>query len=350
MTLGGLTGPMRTSASNQEKQDDHTHARSDMQGVPSLHSRPALAGQCMGTIHGIHRKELSLLPGLSPVSREDAMKSAGVTITVLAENTAQGMGVLGEHGLSLWIETPETCVLFDTGQGLALPHNAERLSIDLGCADAVVLSHGHYDHTGGLAYALGQAPRAKLFLHPSALIPRFTCRDGKAREIGIPAHIRGAVEERRTSITWTRGPTEVAPGMFVTGPIPRRSGFEDTGGPFFLDADGTVPDPIEDDQAVWVETPGGVVVLLGCAHSGVVNTLDYIREQTGRKPIQAVAGGMHLGSASDERMARTIASLSQLSIEGIWPCHCTGATATAQLMAAVGDRCRPCNVGTRIEF
>jgi len=121
-------------------------------------------------------------------------------------------------------------------------------------------------------------------------------------------------------------------------------------GPFFLDADGTVPDPIQDDQAMWIETPGGIIVLLGCAHSGVVNTLDYIRERTGQEPIRAIVGGMHLGSASDERVVRTIESLRQLNIEGLWPCHCTGATATAQLMAAFGDRCRPCSVGTRIEF
>ncbi|MBM4148105.1 MAG: MBL fold metallo-hydrolase [Lentisphaerae bacterium] len=278
------------------------------------------------------------------------MSSSDITVTVLAENTAQGMGLLGEHGLSLWIETPETCVLFDTGQGLALSHNAERLSIDLERADAVILSHGHYDHTGGLAYALGQAPQARLFLHPSALIPRFACREGKTREIGMPAHARRAVEKRRTSTTWTRGQTEVAPGMFVTGPIPRRTAFEGTGGPFFLDADGKTPDPIEDDQAMWILTRDSLVVLLGCAHAGVVNTLEYIHELTGRKPIRAILGGMHLGSATGEFLTRTIGSLSHIRVQEMWPCHCTGATATAQLMTVFGGRCHPCGVGTRVGF
>ena len=91
-------------------------------------------------------------------------------------------------------------------------------------------------------------------------------------------------------------------------------------------------------------------LVTGCAHSGVINTLDYIRELTGRKPVRAIVGGMHLGSASEERVSRTIESLSQLNLEGMWPCHCTGVAATAQLLAAFEDRCHPCSVGTRIEF
>jgi 7,8-dihydropterin-6-yl-methyl-4-(beta-D-ribofuranosyl)aminobenzene 5'-phosphate synthase len=284
------------------------------------------------------------------VSGEKAITNSTVTITILAENTAQGTGLLGEHGLSLWIETPESCVLFDTGQGLTLSHNADALGIALDCADAIVLSHGHYDHTGGLHHALSQVPKARLFIHPSALASRYSRRAGLSREIGMPSSAREAIEGRRTSVVWTTEPAEVAPGMFVTGPVPRRNGFEDTGGLFFLDANGAVPDPIEDDQAMWIETPGGVVVLLGCAHSGVVNTLGYIRERTGGKPILSIVGGMHLGSASAERVTRTIEALRPLNPAALWACHCTGATATAQLSAAFGNRCRPCSVGTRIEY
>jgi len=253
--------------------------------------------------------------------------------------------------LSFLIESGDQRVLFDTGaSGIVLLHNLALVEASPKDLTAVVLSHGHYDHTGGLSHALNQAPHARLFLHPSALVSRFACREGKSREIGMPADVRAIVNARLPSVNWTKGPTEIAAGMVVTGPIPRRTAFENTGGPFFLDADGRTPDPIEDDQAMWIETPDGLVVLLGCAHAGVVNTLEYIRELTGRRPIRAVLGGLHLGSATDERLTRTIESLSRMNVQSVQPCHCTGASATAQLMTAFGDRYHTCGVGTKMEF
>ena len=110
-----------------------------------------------------------------------------ISLTILVENTARGAGILGEHGLSYWIDTGAHRVLFDTGQGMALVPNAVRLGIDLARAEAIVLSHGHFDHVGGLEAALRAAPHAPLFLHPRAVEPKFTGTDpATVRRISTP--------------------------------------------------------------------------------------------------------------------------------------------------------------------
>ena len=110
-----------------------------------------------------------------------------VKITILVENTAESPGLLAEHGLALWIELSSQCILFDTGQGGVLAHNADRLGLSLSRVDTIVLSHGHYDHTGGLADVLRGDRPTVIYSHPNALKPKFARnKDGTSREIGIP--------------------------------------------------------------------------------------------------------------------------------------------------------------------
>jgi 7,8-dihydropterin-6-yl-methyl-4-(beta-D-ribofuranosyl)aminobenzene 5'-phosphate synthase len=271
-------------------------------------------------------------------------------VTVVVENTAQGAQLLGEHGLAYWLEWDEQRVLFDTGQGRVLAHNAQELSVPLRQADAVILSHGHFDHSGGLGIVL-RSPRAALYLHPAAAEPKFARQQGSSpREIGMPSISRLAIAASGAPAIATTAPTKVLERLTVTGPIPRSTDFEDTGGPFFQDADCSRADPLVDDQAVFFETRDGLVVLLGCAHSGVVNTLRYVRNLTHNAPIHAVLGGMHLIEAAPERLARTIAEIRTLDIPLLAPAHCTGKTATAALWSAFPGRCTTCHVGRRFEF
>lgn len=273
-----------------------------------------------------------------------------IRITTLVENTAGGVGLVGEHGLAFWIDCGRKRVLFDTGQTPAvLATNARRLDIDLARTDAVVLSHGHYDHTGGLAHVLDAAERPQVFAHPAALAAKYARnRDGTSRAIGSPLDEQ-AVRRRAGVLTWTAQPTDVCEGLAVTGFVPRQTGFEDTGGPFFVDPACRVADALPDDQAVYFSAAGGTVVLLGCAHAGVINTLRHVRTLTGGRPIHAVIGGMHLGAASPDRLARTIEALGEFGVSQMAPAHCTGAAATAALWSAFPGRCLACTVGTTLE-
>lgn len=275
----------------------------------------------------------------------------GGRITVLVDDRARGRGLLGEHGLAFWVETRERCILFDTGQGMVLEHNANRLGIRLESANAVVLSHGHYDHTGGLGRVLEVAPQAKTFVHPAALEPKFSRADDDAvREVGMPSAVRKAVDARPYALTPVKRPAEILDGVFVTGEIPRRTEYENTGGAFFADRDGLQADDLPDDQAVFIDSRGGTIVLLGCAHAGVINTLRYVRDLTGGKSIRAVIGGMHLAKASRDRMDRTIDSLRRMGVERLVPGHCTGTAAAAELWKAFPERCDSCDVGASVEF
>lgn len=274
-------------------------------------------------------------------------------ITVLVNNTARQQTLLAEHGLALWIEKGKQKILFDTGQSNIIQTNAQILGIDFTRTDAIVISHGHYDHTGGLLGVLDKAKQATLFLHPDALQPKFAGDKHKSsRNIGMPAVTAQYLAQHNflQSVVWTTQPTEIGSGITVTGPIRRITDFEDVGGAFFLDSFGEKSDLLPDDQALFFETSRGLVVVLGCAHSGVVNTLHYIADYTGEKEFYAVLGGMHLSSASPERIERTIEAFRSHNVRRIGPAHCTGIKAVTKLWEAFPDRCFSCSVGTKIEL
>ncbi len=264
------------------------------------------------------------------------------SITVLADNLAKE-GLAAEHGLSFLIRMFGHSVLCDTGQGGTLFANAKALGVDLTQPELLVLSHGHYDHTGGLPELLRINPGLTVCCHPGIAMRHLCLHPGQpVKDISMPGPAQQALAslpaiQRRM----TDRPLELLPGMFVTGEIPRQTSFEDTGGPFFLDPQGRVPDPIRDDLSVWIETPAGLVIVLGCCHSGLVNTVEFIRAASRIDRIRGIIGGMHLLHASEERLERTCEKLKEWSPEFVIPCHCTGEEAVAFMQSRVGACVRP---------
>jgi len=288
----------------------------------------------------------------TPAELEHTMRTVRrVAVTVLSNNTVQRRGLLAEHGLSFLIEADEHRVLFDTGQQGIVIHNARALGLSLNDLDAVILSHGHYDHVGGLRPLMEHTQLPRLYAHPFAFCTRYLCpKNDAARDVGPDPTIQKLLAEDDDGFQPINQPTVLLDSVGLSGPIPRRTDYEDAGGAFFLDPACTEPDTIPDDLAVYVRTPRGLIVLLGCAHAGVVNTLDHIRRLSAQEPIHAVLGGMHLLNASEQRLAATIDALRRMDIQQIAPAHCTGWQATLRLSEVFGPRCLPCPVGTRFVF
>lgn len=255
-------------------------------------------------------------------------------ITILVDNYVRRRGLLAEHGWACWVETPTCRLLFDTGPGQALLPNARELGIPLESTNAIVLSHGHYDHTGGLGAMLDLAPAARVLAHPAALEAKYKrAADGHVHAIGLSvpsAELRTRLASRLVA---TRSPTQISAAAWVTGEVPRVTDFEPGDDSFCLDAAGEQPDALSDDQALIVRAAAGIVVLLGCAHAGVINTLRYALALHPGLPLVAVLGGMHLHNVPDERVTRTVSELAALGVSRVVPAHCTGVPALATLAA-----------------
>ncbi len=273
-------------------------------------------------------------------------------IRCVVENSAQRSSEFwAEHGVSFHIQTAGEQVLFDTGQsGTILLHNAKLLGVDLGQIDALAISHAHLDHTGGLAHVLRYTrPMIPLYANPDLFRERYTQRGGEYVSIGMEMPREELAE--RAEVRLSADPVEMVPGVWTTGEIDQRPEFEGRSPAHCIKANGGwKPDPYRDDLSLVLEGEGGLVVLCGCCHAGLLNTLAHVRRAF-QKDIIAVVGGLHLAIATAEMLDRTVEALrTTYGSPRLYPNHCSGERAYVALASAFGDLVEPCPVGTILTF
>ena len=242
---------------------------------------------------------------------------------------------LAEHGLSLlvsvWQGEEKHTILFDTGYSkVGVLHNLAQLGLNIEDIEVIVLSHGHMDHTGSLNAILDKIPgNIPLVLHPGAFVyPRYTRQPNGSKNIWPQTLTRDALAQKNVKIVESKTPTLIADGMImVTGEVERTTSFEKGMPNALVEKNGDiVQDPIMDDQAIVMKLDGkGLVVISGCAHAGIVNTLAFAQKTIGEQSIHAVLGGFHLSGPFFEKIHdETIQGIKKMDPDVIMPMHCTG--------------------------
>jgi 7,8-dihydropterin-6-yl-methyl-4-(beta-D-ribofuranosyl)aminobenzene 5'-phosphate synthase len=274
-------------------------------------------------------------------------------LTCVVDNTVDHASPLwGEHGLAFALETSDGKILFDAGQsGKVLLHNLGSLNVKPADFKAVVSSHAHHDHTGGLLAFLDEASGPPLFAHADFFRRRYATRKKKAPRLLGPAG--GRKELRKLAdLHLSAEATQVLPGLWTSGEIRKRAEPEGRSPRHVVRLkDGSyVPDPYRDDLSLVWDGDAGLVVILGCAHAGVLNILAQVVEDF-RKPIKTVVGGMHLHGAEPSQIEHVAATLADVyGAPTVYPNHCTGMAGFLGLYGRLGDRVKPCPVGTVLEF
>lgn len=282
----------------------------------------------------------------------------GLMLTVVVEDSAsmKKTNLLAQHGLSLLLkidltDSDRVNVLMDTGPSPdAALHNIDALNIDLRMVNIIFLSHGHYDHTGGLVSILGRiGKKVPLIAHPSVFEPKLKV-EPYLKHIGLP-FTPSMVELAGGIILCAKNSIDLAKGVMTSGQAERSTTFEKTEGFYTVKEEQFIEDHLPDDQALIIDVEDkGLVIVSGCAHSGIINIIKQAQKMTSIKDIYAIVGGLHLEKADNERIKLTIEEFLKLDPKVVAPCHCTGFKAVNKLTEAFGKRCSILRTGDTLKL
>lgn len=245
-------------------------------------------------------------------------------LLILSDAKAKN-GYKSEHGLSYYVEHDNTRILFDTGASDIFLYNARKLGISLKSIDRVVLSHGHFDHGDGLQYL----DPSTLICHPECFVKRY--RKNGINNIGL--NLSKSEIQKRFDLQQFREPYQISKRIFFLGEIPRVNEFEAKTTPFVKE--GGAEDFVIDDSGLACVTEQGIVVISGCAHSGICNMIEHAKNITGINKVKAVIGGFHL-SSDGMQTGKTIDYLKRNNVEMVFPSHCTMEPALSRFHESFG--------------
>ena len=276
-----------------------------------------------------------------------------ISITVVIDDYAgYEVGLLAQHGFSALIDTGDCKILFDTGQsGRALLNNLHILGIDLKQLDYIILSHRHYDHTGGLLDVLDEAKKRILIIaHPDIVKPNYALKP-RLRSVGLPYSLN-EVHKRGGELVLSRKPLRILDNIYFLGEIPRDPEFIKLPETYTINSrNELVPDNLNDDTALAIKLDADrVIIVTGCSHSGIVNIVRYTKEVLGVEAVEAIIGGLHLINADDVFLERVCKELRKLNVNSLHVGHCTGFNAISYLRRVYGDKVKIIHSGYKLVF
>jgi 7,8-dihydropterin-6-yl-methyl-4-(beta-D-ribofuranosyl)aminobenzene 5'-phosphate synthase len=281
-------------------------------------------------------------------------KSKKIIITTLVDNCVgvprYGAGLLGEHGLAFLVEVDDYTILFDTGTGSTIINNLEILKTDLSRVNVIVLSHGHGDHMGGLEHVLQKGGPKPVYVHPDIFLTKAIVADGKVTYSHLKT--RSEYEKEGAQFVLREASKEIIDDLWLVGPVERIVPADDVRMPLrhIKTETGLIPDSLREEQFLAIKTPQGLVLVLGCTHNGIINTIEEAVKATGEKRIHTIIGGLHLCEVPRARIQELSLYFKKIDLKQLICNHCVGQEATAEFYHQLGDRLLFNCVGSHISL